>query len=478
MRSFRFILLAILILAVILVGKIYYDTYTIEVRHYQIINSRLAHALTGKKIAFISDLHLKTIGSREEEVLSILQREKPDFILLGGDYISFNGPYEPVILFFSHLRNAYAIMGNSDYYNENGSCVLCHQGRSQKLKVEQNVYFLRNSSISLGSGDKRFNLVGVDDPVNEKDDIAKAMRKVDRNAPTILLAHSPVIFQNAVKAGVDLVLSGHNHGGQVSFAKYLKGRMLIDQSFEYLEGFFQKGNTLMHVSQGIGNSFLPFRLGVRPEVTFFEFPDETSTGSSTSMMVSDMSLEKRFTGFSVTNLAALFDLFGLLTKPYGIKHRVNPAGKLFDFESDTELEYLNWECHKWFELSDDHATSGKYSLRVVLPPGQFPGIKFIDVENNWSSYRQFNMDVFNPEAEPFTFHVRIDDKKSGWEYEDRFDRDFKIQKGMNHISISLASVKANVTRRPLDLSHIERLMLFVPGNDKKRTFYLDNIRLE
>jgi hypothetical protein len=88
------------------------------------------------------------------------------------------------------------------------------------------------------------------------------------------------------------------------------------------------------------------------------------------------------------------------------------------------------------------------------------------------------MDVFNPEAEPFTFHVRIDDKKSGWEYEDRFDRDFKIQKGMNHISIPLASVKANVTRRPLDLSHIERLMLFVPGNDKKRTFYLDNIRLE
>lgn len=113
-----------------------------------------------------------------------------------------------------------------------------------------------------------------------------------------------------------------------------------------------------------------------------------------------------------------------------------------------------------------------------MSPGQYPGIQFIDVENDWSGYHFIRMDIFNPAAEPFTFHVRIDDKESGWEYEDRYDKDFKVQKGMNNISIPLESVKTNITPRSLDLSRIERLMFFIPGNDRKRTFYLDNIRLE
>jgi len=112
-----------------------------------------------------------------------------------------------------------------------------------------------------------------------------------------------------------------------------------------------------------------------------------------------------------------------------------------------------------------------------LPPGQYPGIYFNDIEKNWSGYRFFKLDLFNP-SEPFALHVRIDDKKSGWEYADRFDQTFKIQKGMNSISIPLETVKANVTPRALNLRNIKRLMLFVPGNDKKRTFYIDNIRLE
>jgi len=474
--NIRILISVVLVFMFILIGKIYYDTYTIEISHYQITNSRLSHALAGKKIAFISDLHSKTFESREIKVISILEREKPDIIFVGGDYISFDGPYEPALLFLNQLRNAYAIMGNTDYYNENGSCVLCHEERSQKLRGERNIYFLRNSALSLGSGSKRFNLVGVDDPVNKRDDIREAIRKIDVTAPTILLAHSPQVFEDAVKNGIDFVLCGHNHGGQVFIARYLKGAILVDPCFDYMEGFFQKGQTLMYVGSGIGNSFLPFRLGVRPEVAFFEFAGETD--KSTNSSVSNIPIEISFTGFSVKSLMTLFDFLNLLNKPYRTKHRVSPSGKLFDFETEAELEYLNWECHKWFEFSDKNATSGKNSLQVTLPPGQYPGIKFIDIEKNWSSYRQLNMNVFNPSSEPFTFHVRIDDKKSRWEYEDRYDRDFKVQKGMNHISIPLESVKANITPRALDLSHIERLMLFIPGNDRKRTFYLDNIRLE
>lgn len=458
-----------------LVVKIYYDTYTIEVRHYRITGTRLSDVLDGKTIAFVSDLHAKRFGPREKEVISILQRENPDFILLGGDFISFRGPYEPVLVFLSQLRNAYAVLGNTEYSNENGSCILCHAEKSKQIE-RKNVPFLRKSSLVLKNGSQKFNLVGLDDPVNERGAL-KDVGRIDRALPTILLAHSPVVFEEAVKNGIDFVLSGHNHGGQVFFARYLKGAILVDPCFDFMEGFFQKGNTLMYVGRGVGNSFLPFRLGVRPEVTFFEFTKKNGDASNPSHAIANKSSERISAGFSTANLFDLFDLSSHFRKTYTTDHHVSPSGRLFDFETETELEYLDWECHKWFELSDQNATSGKHCLRVTLPPGQYPGIFFKDIEKDWTGYRFFKMDLFNP-SEPFTFHVRIDDRKSGWEYADRFDRSFRMQKGMNHISIPLDTVRANITPRSLDLSRIKRLMLFIPGNNKKREFYIDNIRLE
>ena len=151
---------------------------------------------------------------------------------------------------------------------------------------------------------------------------------------------------------------------------------------------------------------------------------------------------------------------------------------LFDFESDEDLKRLNWECHKWFELSEEHATSGKHSLKVSLPPGQYPGINFEKIKKNWSEGNYFGMDVFNPSEERITFHIRIDDNKSGWEYADRFDINFELKQGINHISIPADSIRTNIHHRPLNLKRIERMMVFIPNNSKKRELYIDNIRLE
>jgi len=458
-----------------LVGKIYYDTYTIEVHHYQIANCRLADALAGKKVAFVSDLHSMRFGARENEVLSILEREKPDLVFLGGDYISFCGPYEPVFSFLGNLKNAYAVMGNTEYSNENGSCLVCHKEKSLALKENPNVRFLRNSHLTLESGGKKVNLLGVDGPIDKRDDITEAMHSIDGAVPAILLAHSPEVFDDAVRRGIDLVLCGHNHGGQIFPIRFIKGKVMIDPTFDYLVGFFNRGNTLMYVSRGVGNSYLPFRLGVKPEVAVFEFSGQAVQNGST---VTYGSTDGVHAGFSFSNIVDIFNFALPFRKPYEKKHVISPEGRLFDFETEAEMQYLDWECHKWFELSDKHATSGKYSLRVTLPPGQYPGIYFKHIDADWTRYRTFKMDIFNPSSETFAFHVRIDDHKSGWEYEDRFDRNFKIQNGMNNITIPLESVKANITPRSLDLMSIERVMFFIPGNDKKREFYIDNLRLE
>jgi hypothetical protein len=202
-----------------------------------------------------------------------------------------------------------------------------------------------------------------------------------------------------------------------------------------------------------------------------------------------------FTGLSLSSLIETFNILNVfdslrltapkqhrstLANPINSSNSINSTNQniLFDFESEEELKQLNWECHKWFEVSQNHATSGKYSLKVLLPPGQYPGISFKDIKNDWSEFRYLKMDAFNPSEEEFNFHIRIDDNKSGVEYANRFDADFNLKTGINNISIPTNSIQTNLRHRSLNLKRIKGMMVFLTNNTKPRELYLDNIRLE
>ena len=361
MRSFRFILICILVLTLALVGKIYYDTNTIEIRRFQIANSSLSESLAGLKFAFISDLHTKRNGPREKKIYRILEEEKPDFILLGGDFIAFRGPFEPAVEFVSKLAKAYAVLGNTEYSNENGSCILCHRVKSRELKRNPQPVFLRNSISVLEGSRGKVSLIGLDDPVSRKNDLRAIIQKADPPSPKILMAHSPEIFEEATDSGVDLVLAGHNHGGQVFLVRYLAKLGPMDPALEYLEGFYQKGKTLMYVSRGVGTSFIPFRLGVKPEIAFFTFSGARSNRGE-SLSVSNSPPQTIFAGLDAANFFESFNIFQFFSTREDSGGRLPEKGMLFDFETEAELNMLNWECHKWFELSPQHATSGRYSL--------------------------------------------------------------------------------------------------------------------
>ncbi len=519
-RLWVIILIALLLFA----AKAYYDTNSIEVRHYQIENSSLGEVLNGLKVAHLSDLHVKTIGLRESKILEILKEEKPDLIFITGDLISFQGPYEPVMSFLYQLKpplGVYAVLGNTEYSNENGSCTLCHKEKSRNLKESHGVVFLRNSSGPLKVNGKVINIIGVDDPVLKKSDLKIALKGANPDHPSIVLAHSPEIFDEASEFGFDLLLSGHTHGGQIFLTKYLRKIFPLEASLEFIEGFFQKGKLLMYVSRGIGTSYVPFRLGVKPEITFFKFSNNTSkekmrmaqmdkanqsnssrevpslfhwdstnpsnstnqtssmnsTNRISSLLISNHPSNTIFSGISISSILETFDLLSIIRKSFASNHS-RDSNILFDFESDSDLKRLNWQCHKWFELSEEHATSGKHSLKVILPPGQYPGISFKDIKKNWSSSHYFKMDIFNPSDETLKFHIRIDDNKSGWEYANRFDINFYLRQGTNCVSIPVDSIKTNIDHRPLNLKKIKGMMVFVPNSTKKREIYLDNIRLE
>ena len=469
---------------VLLMGKCYYDTNSVEVEHYSVYHSPPGKSLAGIKVAFLSDLHIKQIKARENLVLQILEKEKPDLILLGGDYIGFQGSYEPALSFLSRLKaplGVYGTLGNTDYSNENESCTLCHTKNSKGLKENPSPVFLRNSFVAIHHKGRIVNLVGLDDPVGKRSDWNKATVGIDPDAAVILLAHSPVVFEEATRRGIDFVLCGHTHGGQIFpvkyAAKYLRKILPLDPALKYPDGFFKRGKTLMYVGRGVGTSFLPFRLGVKPEMAFFTFSDRPKDDKNISE-ISKSSSKVLFAGFDMASLAGIFNIFN---SSYGPKDNPNGSATddvLFDFETDSELSRLNWQCHKWFERSSDHATSGKYSLRAILPPGKYPGISFREFKEDWSGRNYLKLDVFNPAMEELVFHIRIDDRKSGWEYANRFDRNFQLKPGMNHISVPLNSLRTNRDPRTLDLRHIKRLIVFIPNNLEKREIYIDSIRLK
>jgi hypothetical protein len=260
-------------------AKAYYDTRSIEIRHYEIKNSSLGEALNGLKVAHLSDLHLKSIGLRENKILEILTEEKPDLIFITGDLISFEGPYEPVMSFLRQLKppyGIYGVLGNTEYSNENGSCILCHEEKSRSLKRNQRPVFLRNSLLTLKVNGNALDIIGVDDSVEKKSNLKEALKDTNSKNPSILLAHSPEIFEEASSSGIDLLLCGHTHGGQIFLTKYLRKIIPLEASLEFIEGLFQNGKMLMYVSRGVGTSYLPFRFGVKPEITFFKFTNDTN----------------------------------------------------------------------------------------------------------------------------------------------------------------------------------------------------------
>jgi hypothetical protein len=100
--------------------------------------------------------------------------------------------------------------------------------------------------------------------------IAKAIEMVPHNAPVILLNHYPDVFEKAVNAGINLVLVGHTHGGQIGIPFLIHLSNYANKS-SFMSGLFSSGKTKMYVNRGIGTTIFPVRFLCRPEITVFEF---------------------------------------------------------------------------------------------------------------------------------------------------------------------------------------------------------------
>src|SRR6266545_2076118 len=219
-----------------------------------------------QRIGQLSDVHHSPFTSRGqiERAVATANSLQPDIVALTGDYISKEREYAaPCAELLGRLRarhGVYAVLGNHDHWTDAALITDLFRAEGMTVLVNQGMRFEKNGSA--------FWLAGVDDTMVGLEDLPLALAGSQVDEFKLLLAHNPVILRRAARAGVDLVLSGHTHGGQVSLRseRSASGR----PRRRLLKGLARQGETQIYVTRGLGTVVLPVRFGCPPEVSLLE----------------------------------------------------------------------------------------------------------------------------------------------------------------------------------------------------------------
>ena len=273
MNKKKIIILSILLVIFLIVFYLYYENTFLEVTNYNIVNDKIPDEFNDYKIIQISDYHNEMSNKLNKDLIDKIKSEKPNIIVITGDFIdSRNTNIDVAIDLIKNIKDVapiYYVTGNHE------ARVSTYKDLKEKLE-EQNVIILFFLTDIIKIGDSQINLIGINDPQisNEilGDDSAIVNKELeisnyDNNLFSILLSHRPELFSTYVENNIDLVLSGHAHGGQIRIP-FVGGIIAPNQGFfpKYTSGLFIENNTNMIVSRGIGNSVVPFRINNRPEL--------------------------------------------------------------------------------------------------------------------------------------------------------------------------------------------------------------------
>jgi predicted MPP superfamily phosphohydrolase len=220
----------------------------------------------GLRIAQLSDLHVGTLTPKSWGLTwsRAANRRTPDVAVVTGDMVTsgteYHGDVADVIGALRAKEGVFVSMGNHDYFGEGEPLVSNLRDRGVRV--------LRNEGVVIERAGATLWLAAIDDTWSRRDDLARALH--DRPAAattTVLLAHDPVRFDEAAASGVELVLSGHTHGGQIGVPFLYRAIGLANLAHRYRVGFYRRGRSTLYVHPGLGTTGPPLRLGVAPEVT-------------------------------------------------------------------------------------------------------------------------------------------------------------------------------------------------------------------
>lgn len=234
------------------------ESFQLSRREWEITVPRLPTALDGLSVLHFSDLHLAPCFRRAyfDRVFDQLARLESDLALFTGDLVDSDEALEWVEPLFERVRGrlgSFAILGNHDTKHDTG---LLHE-----LVAGAGYTPLDGRWATIQAGGATIGLAGTAHPWGTKPNLE------DRPEADvqILLSHVPDLFYWAVRSDFDLMLSGHNHGGQIRLPMIGPVFMPSLYSRRFDRGFFRRGRLTLHVSQGVAGQH-PIRYGCTPEI--------------------------------------------------------------------------------------------------------------------------------------------------------------------------------------------------------------------
>lgn len=253
------------------------ERHIIKVTHLEIRLPNLPEAFEGFRIAQLSDIHMDqfTEAFFLRDAVDHINRLRPDAVFLTGDFVtdgllpvkySIGSAWKCAnILDGLACRQRYAVLGNHDF------------GVSAPAVAEaltaNSIAVLRNAFAAIEHDSSRFWITGIDDALEGHPDLEKAIPETIRHRPqepVILLCHAPDfaddLLQLPAGSAVQLMLSGHTHGGQIRLP-FVGAAELPDMGKKYIEGLFRLQGLQLYVNRGIGTVGIPFRLNCPPEIT-------------------------------------------------------------------------------------------------------------------------------------------------------------------------------------------------------------------
>ncbi|MCH5273885.1 MAG: metallophosphoesterase [Lachnospiraceae bacterium] len=283
-KKARYIIIScVVILGVFLIAWTVWDNITLTVTGISVSSDRLPPSFSGFRIVQISDMHNAEFGENNKTLLKAVSDAGPDIIVITGDFVDARHTNIKVSLDFAEkaveIAPVYYVTGN-------------HEARLFRYDELKNgletagVIVLEDTSVYLERGDEKIVLLGLSDPGFTIEDGGfdeiSAMVSARLNSMleqetvySVLLSHRPELFETYAACGVDLILSGHVHGGQFRLP-FLGGLFAPSQGLfpKYDAGLYTKGVTNMVISRGLGNSVMPVRINNRPEIVLIELTAE------------------------------------------------------------------------------------------------------------------------------------------------------------------------------------------------------------
>lgn len=254
------------------------EPYLIEEKTIIIKSSQIPQELSGKKIVFLADIHHGIFFSQKrlDKLISRVNNLSVDLILLGGDYADGGEKYIKQVAsalseLASPLHRPIGVLGNHDYFPE--------KNLTLEALTDEELLILNNKNLVLtsSSSNSRFVIAGVEDTTVGWPNLDEALEDVQDEDFTLLLSHSPDISEEPEVKRADLILSGHTHGGQITFFGLWAPVTMSDYGQKYVSGVRRTDYGQTITSNGIGTNIIPMRFFARPQIIILELESSATT---------------------------------------------------------------------------------------------------------------------------------------------------------------------------------------------------------